>query len=215
MKKSPIEVFAQSSIKLTGSFILYFDPFQIPKEIHDADFVFITHPHWDHFSLLDLLKVRKAETNFIIPKEIYEELLDIGVEESHIKIVKPQEEYFFEHMSFQTLPAYNRSSNYHLKESNWLGYLVSMDGVIYFVAGDTDVLEIHHQVKADVVFLPVGGTYTMDARDAARLANQIHPHLAIPTHYLTAVGTLEDARNFRKYLNEGIACQIFYRKKQD
>ncbi len=215
MKDSPIQVFAQNSIKLMGSLTIYFDPFQIPSEFHDADFIFITHPHWDHFSLIDILKVRKEETNFIVPKEIYEELLDIGVMESHIKIVKPNEEYFFESMSFRTLPAFNRSSEYHLKEKKWMGYLVSMDGVVYFIAGDTDVLDVHHKIKADIVFLPVGGTYTMNAREAARLANLIHPHLAVPTHYLSVVGSLEDARNFRKYLNEGIACQIFYRKKQD
>lgn len=215
MKDTPIQVFAQNAIRLKGSLVIYIDPFQIPNESHDADFIFITHPHWDHFSLLDLLKVRGKETNYIIPKEIYEELLDIGVEESHIKIVKPQEEYFFEHMSFQTFPAYNRNSDYHLKENAWLGYRIVMDGVVYFIAGDTDVLEFHHGLKADVLFLPVGGVYTMDARDAARLANQIGPHLAIPTHYLTSIGSLEDARNFRSYLNDGIACQIFYRKKID
>ncbi len=212
--QEPIQVFQQSAICLSGSLKLYFDPFQIPKKFQDADFIFITHPHWDHFSLLDILKVKKEDTYFIIPKEIYEELLDIGVLEDHIKIVKPFEEYFFETMSFRTVPAYNREKDFHKKEMGWLGYVVTLDHVIYYIAGDTDNIFDNQSIKADVVFLPVGGGYTMDAREASRLANTIEPHLAVPTHYLSVVGSLEDARKFRSYLDSKIACKIFYRKKE-
>jgi len=213
MREQPIYVFAQNAICLRGSITLYVDPFQIPEDFHDADFIFITHPHWDHFSLIDILKVKKPETNFIVPREIFEELLDIGIPESQIKVVKPGEEYFFDTMSFRTIPAYNRTKEYHPKEKLWLGYLITLDHVIYYVAGDTDVTKENSTLKADVAFLPVGGTYTMDAREASRLANTMKPHLVIPTHYLTVVGSLEDARKFREYLHEGIACQIFYRTK--
>ena len=68
-----INVFAQNSIVLYGSNTIYFDPFHVPENFHDADYVFITHPHWDHFSLVDLLKVRTEKTCFFVPKEIYEE----------------------------------------------------------------------------------------------------------------------------------------------
>lgn len=213
--KEPISVISNNAICLRGSLTLYFDPFQIPEKTNDADFIFITHPHWDHFSLLDILKVKKEGTNFIVPKEIFEELLDIGIPEEQIKIVKPKEEYFFEKMSFRTVCAYNRESDYHKKESQWLGYVVKMDQVIYYIAGDTDNLSENQTIQADVVFLPVGGSYTMDAREASRLANTIHPHLAIPTHYLSVVGSLEDAHRFRKYLDSDIACKIFYKTKQE
>ncbi|MCI8394660.1 MAG: MBL fold metallo-hydrolase [Bacilli bacterium] len=215
MLEKPITVFAHSAICLRGKYQIYIDPFHIPQNFHDADFVFITHPHWDHFSLLDILKVKKEDTNFIIPKEVYEELLDIGILEEHIKIVKPFESYSFAFMKFQTIPAYNREKNYHLKESNWMGYLITLDQIVYYIAGDTDIHPFNREIKADVVFLPVGGVYTMDAREAARLANLIHPHLAIPTHYLTVVGALSDAKDFRRYLHQGIACQIFYHTKEE
>lgn len=211
----PLNVFAQNSIYIKGSYTIYVDPFHIPNETHDADFIFITHPHWDHFSLIDILKVRKDSTNYIIVKEIFEELLDIGIPENQIKVVKPLETHHFEQMSFKTIAAYNITSNHHPKEKNWVGYLIEMDQVIYYIAGDTDVTKEIQQIKADVIFLPVGGTYTMDYRAAARLANTIGPHLAIPTHYLTVVGSLKDAKNFRECLKKEIACQIFYRRKEE
>ena len=212
--KEPITVFSNNAICLRGSLVIYFDPFQIPEKRNDADFIFITHPHWDHFSLNDKLKVKQEHTNFIEPKENFEELLDIGISEEFIKVVKPYEEYFFESMSFQTVLACNRNRDYHKKENQWLGYVLKMDQVVYYIAGDTDNLVENQKIKADVVFLPVGGTYTMDAREAARLANTIRPHLAIPTHYLSVVGSLLDAQNFKRYLDSGIACKIFYKKKQ-
>ena len=161
------------------------------------------------------MKVKKDDTNYIVPKEIFEELLDFGILEEHIKVVKPYQEYFFDTMSFRTIPAYNRNKPYHQKEKEWMGYLLSMDQVNYYIAGDTDNLHELGSIQADVVFLPVGGTYTMDAREAARLANTIKPHLAIPTHYLSVVGSLEDAKKFRSYLDSDIACKIFYKTKQE
>ncbi len=211
----PITVFAQNSICLRGSVTIYIDPFHIPKEMHDADFIFITHPHWDHFSLMDILKVRKEDTNYIIPKEIYEEILDFGVLEEHIQVVKPFEKYHFASMTFQTVPAYNTKSSYHLKEKNWMGYVISFDQVIYYIAGDTDVTQEAKKIRADVVFLPVGGTYTMNATEACALANLIHPHLAIPTHYLSVVGTLQDAKRFVQGLDEGIIGKIYYDRNED
>lgn len=208
-----INVFAQNSILISGSYKVYFDPFHIPENFHDADYVFITHPHWDHFSLVDLLKVRNENTSFFVPKEIYEELLDIGVKEEQIKVVKPDETYYFEKMSFQVIPAYNILKDHHLKESNWMGYLLTMDEIIYYIAGDTDVTPENKNIAADVLFLPVGGTYTMNYEEAANLANLIHPKLAIPTHYLTVVGSISDAENFCNLLKKEIASKIFYKEK--
>ena len=115
--KEPITVFSNNAICLRGGLVIYFDPFQIPEKRNDADFNFITHPHWDHLSMIDILKVKQEHTNFIVPKEIFEELLDIGISEEFIKVVKPYEEYFFESMSFQTVLACNRNRDYHKKEN--------------------------------------------------------------------------------------------------
>lgn len=213
--KESIQVFAQNAILLSGTYRIYIDPFQIPDKFMDADFIFITHPHWDHFSLLDVLKVRNAETRFLVPKEIFEELLDIGISEEQICIVKPNQNYQFDRLGVKTFPAYNLKKNHHLKEKEWVGYYIAMDDVTYYVAGDTDAIPEVKQVKADVVFLPVGGTYTMNYIEAATLANHIKPHLAIPTHYLSVVGSLDDAKRFCKRVNMGIDTNIFYDKKGD
>ncbi len=61
-----IFVNTRSSIKLTGSKTIYFDPLEIEGTPHDADLIFVTHEHYDHFSPEDIQKVLKADTQLIV-----------------------------------------------------------------------------------------------------------------------------------------------------
>ncbi len=204
----PIELNLQSSIKLNGSKTLYFDPLEMPYK-NDADYIFITHPHFDHFSLLSILELKKETTMIITPKDIVEELLSIGIKEEYILVVKPNEHYVLKNLEFDTIGAYNLHKKNHPKENGWVGYVVNFDEVIYYIMGDTDATPASKEVKCDVLFIPIGGTYTMDCIEASNLANIIKPRLAIPTHYGYVVGSYKDAEVFKKRLNKGIECKIF------
>ena len=68
--------------------------------------------------------------------------------------------------------------------------------------------EDNKKVKCDVAFVPVGGTYTMTASEAADLVNIINPKYAVPIHYGSIVGTKEDANKFVNSLNSGIEGEI-------
>ncbi len=204
----PINVNIQNSICIRGSKTLYFDPLEV-KATHDADYIFITHSHFDHFSLLAILELKKENTIIITPKDIIEELLSIGIQEEYLVIVKPNQKYVFKNIEFQTIPAYNLHKKNHPKDAGWVSYIVTLDKVTYYVAGDTDVTKEAKEVKCDVAFVPVGGTYTMDCLEAATLCNLIKPKLAIPVHYGYVVGSVKDAQVFKKRLDKEIACKIF------
>ena len=74
------------------------------------------------------------------------------------------------------------------------------------MAGVTDDTPDARSVSCDVAFLPVGGTYTMTAAEAAALANALHPQIAVPTHYGSIVGTMTDGDDFAAQLAPGIRC---------
>ena len=76
------------------------------------------------------------------------------------------------------------------------------------IAGDTDMTEDNRKVKCDVAMIPIGGTYTMDAMQAAQLINEIKPDIAIPTHYGSAVGSPKDADTFKEQVNSDIEVVI-------
>ena len=104
----------------------------------------------------------------------------------------------------QAVPAYNIGKQFHPQQNQWVGYLVTMNDVIYYIAGDTDINEDVKKVRCDVALLPVGGTYTMTAEEAAKLTEIIHPKAAIPTHYGSVAGKAEDGQIFADLLKDKI-----------
>ena len=199
-----IEVLYHSSIRISKNKVIYIDPFKIDKDYNDADIVFITHDHFDHYSEEDIDKVINENTTIIIPEELLTKLLKKGINKNAIITVEPNEKYVVQGIKFETIPAYNTNKTFHPKENDWLGYIITLDGIRYYIAGDTDITEENRKVKCDVAFVPVGGTYTMDFKEAAQLINEIQPKIAVPIHYGSVVGAKEDATDFIKLLHSSI-----------
>ena len=196
-----IDVLCHSSIKINKEKIIYIDPFKIDKTYKDADLIFITHDHYDHYSEDDIDKVKKDETVFIVPEELLTKLLVKGYNKNNIITVEPNMQYMVEGIKFETIPAYNMDKQFHPKENEWVGYIIEIKGIRYYIAGDTDITEENKKVKCDVAFIPVGGTYTTDFKEAAQLVNEIKPKIAVPTHYGSVVGTKQDATDFVRLLH--------------
>ncbi len=201
-----LTVNCQSSIKITGEKIIYFDPLKV-EESHDADLILITHTHWDHFSKEDILKIKKESTKIIAPKDSKEEILTLGFSEDNIYIVEPDEEFSLHGILIKTVPAYNKTKTFHPKENKWLGYVVKIEDTIYYVMGDTDALEENKNITCDVLCIPIGGTYTMNATEAAEFTNILNPKKVIPIHYGLVVGTKDDLDTFKQLLNKKIEIE--------
>lgn len=203
-----IEVLCHSSIRMDKGKIIYVDPFHIEENYQDADIILITHSHYDHFSEEDIEKVRKDDTIIYVTEDYVENARQLGFSENKIIGVKPNQTYYEGNMEINTVPAYNVNKQFHPKENNWVGYILKIDGISYYIAGDTDITEENKKIKCDVAFVPVGGTYTMTAKEAAELVNIIKPKVAIPIHYGDIVGTKEDATTFVNSLENGIESKI-------
>ena len=203
-----IEVLYHSSIKLNKEQVLYIDPFKIDKDYKDADIIFITHNHYDHYSEEAIDKVKKENTIIVIPEMMLLQVSNKGFKKEQIIAVKSNMEYCIGNIKFETIPAYNINKEFHQKANDWVGYVINLQGIRYYIAGDTDMTEENKQVKCDVALVPVGGTYTMNFEEAAELVNEIKPQIAIPTHYGSVVGTNKDAQEFIKLLKPTIQGEI-------
>ena len=186
----------QSAIKMNFNKIIYFDPFNIKEQYNDADIIFITHSHYDHFSKEDILKCKKENTIIVITNDIYNDVLELGFKKENIIKVSPNNNYNIEGINFSTIPAYNINKPFHPKENNWVGYIITLNNTTYYIAGDTDITDENKQVKCDVAFIPIGGKFTMDYIEASELVKIIKPKIAFPIHYGTIVGSKEDANKF-------------------
>lgn len=203
-----IKINAQSSIRLTDQeTIIYLDPYLIEEEVNDADYIFITHDHYDHLSIEDINKVIKESTIIVVPESCSNRLEEFN---NQMVKVKPNNKYLVGNLNFQTVASYNTNKLYHPEKNEWVGYLIDFNNKKYFITGDTDINKENKQIKCDVLLLPVGGVYTMDYKEASTLTNLIKPKLAIPTHYQTVVGTKIDAINYTNLLDKDIESKILY-----
>jgi L-ascorbate metabolism protein UlaG (beta-lactamase superfamily) len=108
----------------------------------------------------------------------------------------------------EAIPAYNINKPYHLKEYNWVGYVIKVDK-IYYIAGDTDITMENSNIKCDIAFIPIGGKYTMNYIEASKLVNKIKPKEVIPIHYGTIVGERALGNSFKELLDKNINCNLY------
>lgn len=207
MMLNGVEVFCHSSIKISKNKIIYIDPFRIDKNYNDADYIFITHEHYDHFSTEDINKVIKDSTVIIIPESMIDKVIKAGLRNKIITVL-PNKEYSCYDIVFKTVSSYNVNKEFHPKQNNWVGYIIHINNFSYYVAGDTDCIDDILDIECDVAFVPVGGTYTMTYKEAASLVNKLNPKIAIPTHYGEIVGIKGDGESFINLLNDSIQGMI-------
>ncbi len=204
-------VFRQSSIKITRDKVLYFDPFKIEKEYKDADIIFITHDHFDHFDLESINKVKKDTTKIVVPYSLKDKVLN-SFKSDNVLLVEPDKSYTLDNIKFDTVRAYNNNKKFHPKENNWVGYLLYLDNYKYYVMGDTDDTVDARSVAPDILFVPIGGMYTMDVSEAINYTNYVKPKIAVPIHYGEVVGSKEDGEEFINGLDETIKGVILINK---
>ena len=195
-----------SSIRCGGDTVLWFDPYRVAAEPHDGDVIFVTHSHSDHLSPDDIRRVMKPDAVLVLPESCRQAALDTGFAARQLMPVRPGARYEVRGVTFETVPAYNLNKKFHPRANNWVGYVVTVDGLRFYVAGDTDDTPEARAVRCDAAFLPAGGTYTMTAREAAALAAYIRPQAAVPTHYGCIVGERTDGAAFAAALPADISA---------
>lgn len=180
-----------ATVRLDFDKVIYADPWQIRGGAPKADLILITHEHYDHFSKPDIDKLRKDTTSFVTIAGV------AGNLKGDVHAVKPGDAITVQGIGIQAVPAYNIGKPFHPKSAGHVGFVIQTGGYAIYIAGDTDLTPEVKAVRADVAILPVGGTYTMTADEAAQAANAIQPKLAIPLHYGSIIGSRADAERFR------------------
>jgi len=197
-----IFVNTRSSIKITGSKTIYFDPLELEEAPKDADIIFVTHEHYDHFSPEDIGKIARSETVFVIPETMKAEADDAGL--INVMTMKPGEKMNVKGIDVEAVPSYNTNKPMHPKKNGWLGYVITVNGRRVYIGGDMDATPEGEAVECEIAMLPIGGTYTMNPSEAAALVNRMKPECVIPTHYGTLTGDPDDGRVFASLVEQNI-----------
>ncbi|MCD8232217.1 MAG: MBL fold metallo-hydrolase [Clostridiales bacterium] len=203
-----VTVNTQSSIRIAGEKIVYFDPLKLEGNPQDADVIYITHDHYDHFSPEDIQKAANSDTVIVFPKSMETELAKTAIPAERQYAVRPGDQVSVCGIQTEAIAAYNVVKPFHPKRSAWVGYIICMDGIRYYYSGDSDATKEAKAVDCDVAFIPIGGTYTTNARDAAEWVNAIKPAVVVPVHYGSIVGKLQDADVFKERVSDDIQVVI-------
>jgi len=180
-----------SSIRIEGEQIIYIDPWKVAGE-PKADLILVSHGHHDHFSPQDIGKLQKEKTVVVGPPDCTAQI------KGDVRTMRPGDTVTVGDIIIEAVPSYTPRKPFHPQANQWLGFILTLAGQRIYYAGDTDFIPELKDIKADIVILPVGGTYTMTAEEAARAVDLIQPRLAIPIHCGDIVGVMADAERFKK-----------------
>lgn len=185
--------YGHASFAIEADKIIYIDPWKIPDSAPKADLILVTHSHFDHFSQNDINLLKKRGTILICSSDC------VSKASGDVRGITPGEEIEVQGIKIKAVPSYNPSKSFHPRNNKWLGYIVTVNGVSVYHAGDTDFIpEMRDLGPIHIALLPVGGHYTMNAEQAAKAANIIKADISIPMHYGAGViGSAEDAQKFK------------------
>ncbi len=185
--------YGHASFAIESDKIIYIDPWRIPDSAPKADLILVTHSHSDHFSPNDINLLKKEGTTLICSADC------VSKAAGDVRGLTPGEEIEVQGIKIKAVPSYNPSKSFHPRNNKWIGFIVTVNGVSVYHAGDTDFIpEMRDLGPIHIALLPVGGHYTMNAEQAAKAANTIKADISIPMHYgAGVVGSAEDAQKFK------------------
>jgi L-ascorbate metabolism protein UlaG (beta-lactamase superfamily) len=193
-----------ASFRLSGSRLIYFDPWEVSGPT--ADLILITHDHFDHCDPPTVKALSGPETRIITEPASAARLKAEGFEK--LTVLEPGGETEAAGVKIKAVPSYNTDKDFHPRDKNYLGFVVTLDGLSVYHAGDTDHIEEMKTIKAQVALLPVSGTYVMTAEEAVQAALDLSPAVVVPMHFNKIVGDESMAKAFAAALKGRLAVEI-------
>lgn len=170
-----------------------------------ADYIFVTHEHYDHFDRNAIFLLTKNTTNLLFTPRCY----------GHYKrgvIIRNGEQADLGHgMTVYAVPAYNVTPKYRNIHTKGIGngYILDLNGFRIYIAGDTEFIPEMRRIKnIDVAFLPCDRPKTMTFSQLRQAAMTIRPRILYPYH----TGKTDTAKISRAVRGLGIDVRMRYLK---
>ena len=193
---------------IEGSKKVLIDPFisgnpvaPVKPEDLEADVILVTHGHSDHLG--DAVEIAsRCDVPIICIYELSVFLGDKGVETIGMNIGGTLK--LDDNLKITMVKAVHSADvveNKITSAGEPVGFIVNMDGVSIYHAGDTDVFIdmklIGELYKPKIALLPIGDLYTMGIPGALKAVELIRPEIVIPMHYNTFPAIKQNPEEFK------------------
>jgi L-ascorbate metabolism protein UlaG (beta-lactamase superfamily) len=194
-----------ASFRIDGPPVIYIDPWQLGANPPPADLILVTHDHHDHCSPDDVKRIRRESTMVVANRSAAKKL------GKGIRTVKAGDRLELSGVTVEVVPAYNVDKSFHPKRAGHVGYIVTVEGTRIYHTGDSDPIPEMSGLSADILLVPVSGTYVADPAQAAEIVRAVKPKIAIPMHIGTIIGSQADAERFKGLVD----CQVMMLEKEE
>lgn len=210
-----IKFFGHSFFQITHEKSVLVDPFisscskhlkrLIPCSAKNSEFrnishILISHEHPDHFDKTFVEEIASKNDSLVIAHDFL--LNELSLPKRQLVPIMTEKPVTARNVTVKAVSAHHPRAFYPLS------FLIEVNGSKIFHAGDTDLLEEHERVKADVALLPIGGPCnlmdlsTMDVIDAVKATKCIKPKYVVPMHYNTFECIKADPLEFKRRIEK-------------
>ncbi len=187
-----------SSLKIeTGDKTIFIDPYAgNENDYYPCFLILISQWSFDHCNVGYVRKAIGNQTHVLGTKEVAANIYPCG-------ILRKGERRTFEDIEIVGVESFNDKPTFRNEEKvKMLGFLIKAEGKTIYFMGDSDFFEELMNLKPDLLLIPTGGTYTMNAENAAKAAELINPKQSIPIHWGRLEGTRDEAELFKDIVRE-------------
>jgi L-ascorbate metabolism protein UlaG (beta-lactamase superfamily) len=190
--------FRQSSVRIRkGGVEIHVDPWGVTEQ-SIADFILLTHPHYDSFLEEDIEKLRGPQTVVVAPSSMRKQVGDVD------HFLRPGDLVQLDRIDILAVPAHNREGRFHPMGSGWLGYVFSLGDLTYYHTGHTDYLGSMRGISCDVAFVACCSDYTMGPEEALQVGEACGAAILVPIHWSDRAGHPEEVRDMAEQHPEKI-----------
>ena len=146
----------------------------------------MTHPHADHYQILDLNQIQKPTTINIFPENMTEAInIFDGIGLNPGDTIEINDRITVTAFYMYTFPVESFPAS-HPAEANWTSYIIDIEGFTFFHAGDSKNIPEYEHLEGliNVAMLPLGpGCQTMTDMEVVEVINTIDPQYVVPIHW--------------------------------
>lgn len=164
------------SFAITGTPLIYINPWRVVRETLQPDAILIGHDHYEHFSPADVHKVRGPDTQILSNEQVASQI-------EGCTVLRPWQSIRVGDARVTAVPAYSPDSVHHPQESGGLGFVVSLNLYDIYYAGDTQKIPEMALIKPDIAILPIDGVGTLTLTEAVDVVRMMRPRWVIPSNW--------------------------------